>query len=292
MTSLAWWPAVHQDIRPQRGDPRMATDPDVLRIANDSGFPLQIAVQQSVTSASGAHGWRVQHSEHAWRNPADEQSGFIDLVLRDQHDFARVVIECKRVRNAVWLFFNSGGTANARRHCKAWVTHYRGAQFNAFGWHEVPIDPATPEAQFCAVRGQTTNDKNTYLERVAGEVISSTEALALEERDYRRENQDSMRMYFNVIVTTATLKFAAFEAGHLSVTDGTLREATVQDVPFVRVRKQFSMRPANLTPADWLRYDDPDYRRENTVFVVQADRLNDLLQKFDIPNNVIRAFGV
>lgn len=270
----------------------MATDPEILRIANDSGFPLQIAIQQSVAAATGVHGWRVQHSEHAWRNPADEQSGFIDLVLRDRHDFARVVIECKRVRNAVWLFFNSAGTAKPRRHSKAWVTHYSNGQFNAFGWHEVPIDPSTPEAQFCAVRGQTTNDKNTFLERVSGELISAVEAIALEERDYRRENQDSTRMYFNVIVTTATLKFAEFDVNHLSVTDGTLQEAVIQDVPFVRVRKQFSMRPANLSSADWLRHDDPDYRRENTVFVVQADKLNEFLQNFDIPNNSIGAFGV
>src|SRR4051812_32541738 len=131
----------------------MATDPEILRIANDSGFPLQIAVQQSVSATAGAHGWRVLHSEHAWHNSADGQSGFADLVLRDQHDFARVVIECKRVRNATWLFFNSAGTANGRRHCKAWVTHYRNGQFNAFGWHEVPVDPQTSEAQFCAVRG-------------------------------------------------------------------------------------------------------------------------------------------
>lgn len=270
----------------------MATDPEVLRIANDSGFPLQIAVQQSVAAATPTHGWRVQHAEHAWHNPADSQSGFIDLVLCDRQDFARVVIECKRVRNAVWLFFNSDGTANSRRHCKAWVTHYRGGQFNAFGWHEVPVDPQTPEAQFCAVRGQTTNDKNTFLERVAGELISSTEALALEERDYRRDNEESMRMYFNVIVTTAELKFAAFDVGHLAIEDGTLQDAAVQDVPFVRIRKQFSMRPANLTPVDWLRHDDPDYRRENTVFVVQARYLNDLLRQFDIPNTSIRTFGV
>ncbi len=268
----------------------MAADPEILRIANDSGFPLQIAVQQSVVAAAETHGWCIQHSEHAWHNPADNQSGFIDLVLRDQQDIARIVIECKRVRNATWLFFNSGGTASTRRHCKAWVTNYCNGKFNAFGWHEAPIDPQTPEAQFCAVRGQTTNDKNTYLERVAGELISSTEAIALEERDYRRDNEDSMRMYFNVIVTTASLKFASFDMDHLSVADGTLQDANIQDVPFVRVRKQFSMRPAKLTPADWLRHDDPDYRRENTVFVVRADHLNDFLRQLDIPNNSIRAF--
>lgn len=266
----------------------MATDPEALRIANDSGFPLQIAVQHSVTAARGTHGWRVVHTEHGWHNPADDQSGFIDLVLRDQHNFANLVVECKRVRNATWLFFNTEGTSNPRRHCKAWASHYVGGQFSLFGWHDIPIDPASPEAKFCAVRGQTTNDKNTYLERVAGELISSTEALALQERDYPREHEENMRMYFNVVVTTAELKVASFDVNHLSVEDGTLKEANIKDVPFVRVRKQFSMRPADLSSADWLRHDDPDYRRENTVIVVRADRLNEFLQHFEIPNASIR----
>lgn len=268
----------------------MATDPELLRIANDSGFPLQIALRHFVDAATETHGWRVLHAEHAWTNPADEQAGFIDLILRDHQDFAHLVVECKRVRNATWLFFNSAGSANSRRHCKSWVTHFRNGQFNAFGWHEVPIDPPTPEAHFCTVRGQPTNDKNTFLERVAGEIISSTEALALEQRDYRPENHETIRLYFNVLVTTAELKFAEFDRGCLSTTDGTLADATFRDVPFVRVRKQFSMRPAQLTPADWLRHDDPDYRRENTIFVVNADSLNEFLRQFNIPNGSLRQF--
>jgi len=269
----------------------MATDAELLRIANDSGFPLQIALHHAVDSNTATHGWHVRHAEHAWTNSADLQSGFIDLVLRDDQDFANLVIECKRVRNATWLFFNSAGSANPRLHCKSWVTHFRNGQFNAFGWHEVPINPPTPEAQFCAVRGQSTNDKNTFLERVAGELISSTEALALEERDYRAENDETIRLYFNVLVTTAELKFAEFPRGRVSTTDGTLADANFRDVPFVRVRKQFSMRPAHLTPADWLRHDDPDYRRESTVFVVNADNLNEFLRQFDIPNSSLRQFG-
>lgn len=160
-----------------------------------------------------------------------------------------------------------------------------------FGWHEVPVNPPSPEAQFCAVRGQSTNDKNTFLERVAGELISSTEALAVEERDFRPENQESLHLYFNAIVTTASLKFAEFATTELSTTDGTLTGANFQDVPFLRVRKQFSMRPANLTPADWHRDDDPDYRRENTVFVINANNLNEFLSQFDIPNSSFRTLG-
>lgn len=68
------------------------------------------------------------------------------------------------------------------------------------------------------------------------------------------------RVWVKWLVTTADLKVASFDVTHLSVADGTLREAEVVDVPFVRVRKQSSMRPANLSPADWLRHDDPDYQ--------------------------------
>lgn len=195
------------------------------------------------------------------------------------------------MRNATWLFLSASGSAKPRRHSKSWVTRKKGGQTIAFGWHEVPIDPATPEAQFCAVRGQTTNDKNTFLERVAGELVSSTEALAVEERDYGPENDDSVRFYFNAIVTTARLKIAEFDPSHLSVTDGTLAEAKFHDVPFVRVRKQFSMRPASLSRAIWLRHDDPDYRRENTVFVINSDSLNEFLAQFDIPPQSYRQYA-
>jgi hypothetical protein len=226
----------------------------------------------------------VRHVEHAWLNGTDNQNGFIDLVLRDRHDYANLVLECERVRNAIWLFMNTSGDPKMRLHSKSWVTKYNGSQTTLCGWHEVPIEPATPEALFCAVRGQSTNDRNTLLERIAGELISATEALAIEERDYRHESQESVRFYFNVIVTTAELKVATFAPGDISLSEGTIANAKFTDVPFLRVRKQFSMRPVTLAPQDWSRLDDPDYRRENTVFIVRADALLDFLHQFNIPN--------
>jgi len=88
----------------------MVTDPELLRLANESGFPLQIAIEHVVRQTSAAHGWQVRHSEHAWHNPADGQSGFIDLVLSDSNGFAYAVVECKRVRNTTWLFFAGTGS--------------------------------------------------------------------------------------------------------------------------------------------------------------------------------------
>ena len=58
------------------------------------------------------------------------------------------------------------------------------------------------------------------------------------------------------------------------------------------MRKQFSMRPAHLTPDDWLRHDDPDYRRENTVFVVNSNHLAEFLGKLEAANTSLRQFGV
>jgi len=43
---------------------------------------------------------------------------------------------------------------------------------------------------------------------------------------------------------------------------------------------------------DWLRHDDPDYRRENTVFVVNSNHLAEFLGKLEVANTSLRQFGV
>lgn len=267
-----------------------ASNAEHLRVANESGFPLQIAVQHAVSSRTQVHGWKVAHVEHAWTNRDDEKSGFIDLVLQDRHGFASLVLECKRVRDATWLFLNTKGSPVDRYHCKAWATHYRSPDFRTFGWVELPVEPATPEAQFCAVRGNNSNDQNTFLEKIASTLISSTEALACEECDYRDKGSESIRAYFNVIVTTAQLAVASFDVSDLSITDGTLSRAQFTDVPYVRVRKQFSLRPQRLSPKDWESQENTDYRRENTVFVVRADKLDQFLCEFNVPDSSLRQF--
>ena len=183
------------------------------------------------------------------------------------------MIECKRVQNAAWLFLSQAGSPNPRKHCKLWATVVKPSGLHFFGWTDLPLPLATPEAQYCCLRGQSSNDKNTFLERVAREMVSSTEALAWEERDYHQEGTESCRLYINVIITTAQLFFAEYDHAALQLSDGSLTEAKFHRVPYVRVRKQFSMRPVALTPNDWQRSVDIDRRRENTVFVVEATHL-------------------
>lgn len=260
----------------------MTTDSELLRVINGSGFPLQIAVQHVVEQGTTA--WRVVHKEHAWQNGNDGQNGFIDLVLQSNETYDCLVVECKRVMESAWLFLSHNGQTALRTHCKAWVTAFKAQERypNPFGWVDIQLPLGTPEAQFCCLRGQLANNKNTFLERIAGEMVSATEALAMEEREVRAGPQGSCRLYFNVLVTTAQLYFAAFEQSHLKLDEGSLSEATFKRVPYLRVRKQFSLRPYGLGPSDWRREDEVDYRRENTILVVEAAHLLDFLNEFRV----------
>ena len=259
----------------------MSIDLNALKIANDSGFPLQIAVATQVMQSSMSHGWKVRYTEHSWVNRSDHANGFIDLVLQDRHGSTFLVVECKR-KSETWVFMHADGTAKKRRHAKAWASHYADGGMKCFGWADVAPDPDCPEAAFCAVRGQSASDKTTMLERIGGELVCATEALAQEERDFRRANQESIRFYFNVVVTTADLKIATFSPGDISLSDGTLGDAQIEDVPFVRFRKQLSTRETSLGPADVENGIDPAYSKENTIFVVRANKLLEFLRQFEL----------
>lgn len=265
----------------------MSSESNAVKIANDSGFPLQIAVETQVSQSTGSHGWKVRYSEHSWVNHADDTSGFIDLVLQDKHKGTFLVIECKR-KNETWVFMHTDGTAVKRRHAKAWVAHYSDGSMRRFGWTDVTPDPDCPEAMFCAVRGQSTSDKITMLERIGSDLVSATESLAQEERDFRQQNQESIRLYFNVVVTTAELKIAKFSPGDISLLNGTLADAQIEDVPFIRFRKQLSTRGGLFNPQDFANGIDPAYAKESTVFVVRASELLQFLHQFQLPDSEFR----
>lgn len=267
----------------------MTSGKDPVSLANDSGYPLQIAIENLVARTVDQHGWKVRYVEHAWTNKLDQETGYADLVLQDRHNSTYFVVECKRPRQATWLFMRSDGSSKDRRHAKAWITYFDGSRFRRFGWEDLPVDPSFPEAQFCAVRGQSANDQ-PMLERTAGILVQATEALAHEERDYRSEKLPTIRFYFSVIVTTADLKVARFDPARISLSDGTLDHAEVVDVPFVRFRKQVLARTNALTPEDYGSGLDPAYARESTVFVCRADAFVQFLSEFEIPDSSLRTF--
>lgn len=266
----------------------MTSGKDPIAIANESGYPLQIAIENQVARTVDEHGWKVRYVEHAWTNNLDQETGYADLVLQDRHGTTFFVVECKRPRQATWVFMRSDGSSKDRRHAKTWATHFDGNRERRFGWSDLPVDPTCPEAQFCAVRGHSSNDQ-PMLERTAGILVRATEALAHEERDYRPEKLPTIRFYFSVIVTTADLKVARFDPTRISLMDGTLEQAEAVDVPFVRFRKQVLARTSALTPEDYRSGSELAYARESTVFVVRADAFVQFLTEFEIPDSSLRS---
>ena len=89
-----------------------------------------------------------------------------------------------------------------------------------FGWYDLWPYPICVEAEYCVIRGQSSNDKAALLERLGGELIKATEALAAEERDFRSDNFESIKLYLTLIVTTADLKLGTFDASKISLADG------------------------------------------------------------------------
>ena len=259
-----------------------ANDQDILQYVNESGFPLQIAIQHAVEASAKSTAWRVRYVEHGWVHPDALGKGFIDLVLHAFDGRQFLVVECKRRVDADWVFMHSSGRTSNRRHAKVWVTMAIDAEIRQHGWSDCQIDIPCPEVNFCAIRGQSKGDRVPMLERIGGDLVLATEALAHSERDFRTPAIRYLRAFTPVIVTTANLSVADFDPAAVSLLDGKAPAAKVIRVPWLRIRKQLATRFKQLSPADMADGGNPSYSMENTIFVVQAANFIDFLQAFDL----------
>ena len=122
-----------------------ATPPDpAVGAANRSGFVLQLGLETEVRRTMSAHGYGVVAREVPWRGSEGEE-GFVDLVL--ENGWVRLVVECKRVRDASWVFLvpEAGGDESRLRAGARWAwvqnTPLRG------GLDDIHLrGPLTPEA--------------------------------------------------------------------------------------------------------------------------------------------------
>jgi hypothetical protein len=113
----------------------VADDADRLKTINESGFPLQIAVCHLVASANKpSWPWQIRYTEHAWRHDEAKAEGFIDVVLQNTADRVCLVIECKRVRDADWLFLVDWDHARPHRQTKLWLNWYADGKHKRRGW--------------------------------------------------------------------------------------------------------------------------------------------------------------
>lgn len=250
---------------------------------NSSGFPLQIAIANSVNELSVQHGWSTRYTEHSWRNESTSESGFIDLVLSHRGGTQYMVVECKRVKDTSWIFLVDENSPEVRRHSKSFVFRKTGSDVKRFEWIDLTLDPPTPESQFCVIPG-TDNRSQSLIERSSAELVSATEALAMEDKSLSLDDREDLKIYFNVIVTTATLQVCRFNAQSISLKDGTLEDANFEEVPYVRFRKQLN--PVYEIPEIYqvAGHQDVAKAKENTVFVVNSSHLFEFLRDFEIDN--------
>jgi hypothetical protein len=263
---------------------------------NKSGFPLQIAIASHIEETVREHGWRVVYKEHAWKNAEDETEGFLDLAIRNNHDTSMLVLECKRVLDASWVFLIEDEKQLKRRQTKAWVNYAKvpGAPLTYSGWLDLAVDPASPKAEFCIVSSMKEAKSSNTIEPMAATLLSSTEALALEEAPVQMKTSHGLSMYFSVIVTTATINVCRVNPEEISLKDCKfgIDHAEVKEHPYVRFHKQLSTRDAVLTNDSGDPFDAMARAKERSVFVINANSLGEFLKNFEVDNGPLeRAFG-
>lgn len=249
-------------------------------IANSSGFPLQIRIAEIVRSSSN---WRVILEEHPWSSAETQSENFIDIIIEGKYDnFQVMVIECKRVRQAEWVFLIPHPSPRKSISARIWESAYINTVWRIYEWTDSPAEPESYESKFCSIQGQESGRK-TLLERTAAELVDSIEALANQEKNFKRDpaifrELSFRRVYIPVIVTTAELKVAFFEPSSISLTDGSLPPDThFETVSYVRFRKSLA---GNIVSKSYQSLEDVYEASERIVFVVNAEGFSDFLKKW------------
>ena len=251
----------------------------LLNIINASGFLFQLRVEREIRRMHQHRdaNWAVVSREHRWTDPLSSSERFIDLVL--QSYAGRMVVECKRVQDATWVFLIDDGKVDIGRARLLW-TYLTGEHGPASGWDEFRFSYSSPESSFCVVRGQGEGDA-PMLERLAGLVLRSTEVLAQQELQMgTKRPYGPAWIYLPAIVTNAKLYISKFNPDEIDIQSGTLSDADFQAVPMVRFRKALSTTITANNVVTSLQKAAEEQQR--TVFVINADNLKSVLPGAEI----------
>jgi hypothetical protein len=253
------------------------TKETLLNLVNASGFLFQHRIEQEISATDLKRVWEIAAREHRWFDSLVENEGFIDLVLKA--GIARIVVECKRVTDANWVFLvpdKKHKTSNTRI---LW-TMRKDSGTRIAEWHDFTVTPISHEATFCIVRGQGEKD-TPMLERLSSLVLRSIESLASEELSYTGRSEAETCLYFPIIVTNATLHVCRFDPARIDISTGQIDDADFEQVPCVRFRKNLSSTTPSVKPRRDL--ETTNLSNERTIFVVSSDHLAETLMDWEIP---------
>lgn len=265
----------------------MRSDSELSKLVNQSGFPLQLAIDSLVSKGSDQLGWKVLYREHGWRH-GNGQAGFIDLVLEDRHGSSVLALECKRVLEADWIFLDETAVKPKSSRARLWITNTNGHGREYSGYFDARAFPESCESMFCVVAGQDPKAR-PMLERVAAEISSATESLALEERPILTKRGYGLRMYAPVIVTTARLVRSCVDPSAVDLRTGEATSVAHTVEPWVRFRKQFSAEFAVEPKNTHWNFSEVASAKEKMVYVVNIESLADFLTNWEVANNSLLA---
>lgn len=246
---------------------------NLFNLLNASGFTFQLAIEAAVRASPGEPNWRIAAREHYWKTANGQ--GYIDLVLSAGD--LRLAIECKRTRDAKWLFLMPDRKQLSRSHARiAWTDTFPHRPHLA-GWGDIQVYPESPEPEFCVIRGQGERDQ-PMLERIASLLCESVDGLASDLIELEKQEQ-STNVIIPVIVTNAELHLAEFSPKDVDLESGDLSSAKFSTVQTVRFRKSLA---ATALPDDYEpeQLRDLSAESERTVFVVHATHLTKWLDDF------------
>lgn len=254
---------------------------DLRKIVNASGFLFQLRIKDEIHNSFNDHKWEISSHEHPWKDKETGTEGFIDLVIKK--DVFRIIIECKRPRDANWIFLISSKSNNNVIRARCLWTFLKGNIYDpSSGWRNFEVLPFSKEAEFCLIRGQGEKDK-PMLERLASNLLNAVDSLAAEELNIRnQQSQYGSRVYFPVIVTTAKLQLCEFNSDEILLEDGTLPYTAGQFkiVPYIRFHKSLTTKLSpNYHPPDIMSANQD---KERTIFIVNAQELINFLDEWKL----------
>jgi hypothetical protein len=193
------------------------------------------------------------------------------------------VVECKRV-DADWIFLGGPEADQSPRHGRfLWMRtiitpkHFPQKSFQTFA--EFPLIHGLHHSEFCVIEGQ--GKEKPLLERISGDLLQATAALADEDSNTARQlPQSAVCIYVPVVVTTASLVHSPVEPEAVSISDGRVDQAGFEEVPAVLFRKSLAAETARRRDASTLNLSKQV--RERSVLVVHGENASEILANFEV----------
>lgn len=253
----------------------------LLNLVNGQGFLFQLRIEHEIKTTQDQYPWRILAREHRWIDAENGEEGFIDLVLG--HGNLRIVVECKRVQNATWVFLAPHEDITEVNRLRLLWTYRRHGKENFVDWDDFRFRPKAAQSSFCIVEGQ---DKDKpMLERVSGMVLQSLENLAEEElKLFKETEKDGPKVYIPVIVTTATLGICRFNPSEIDIQEGKLFATGVpgdliETVPFIIFRKGME---SKFSPHRAEDLEAANKESERSVVIVTSTQFSKFLTEFTV----------